>query len=171
MFKDNTEALTEALVLAVTAPTQRQHYRALTTAEYLASKMSDDDIEEAKDNRRGTTQSRNQLVRTNKGDRNMNNNNIEPATVWVLTIHHGWDAETDTHSYEKQSVHVSKEVAMLRVFDFVYETAGLAPEETLVVCHAVRSDGGEAADLDTGDDEISFAVTPHVIDHRQEVAV
>lgn len=48
MFENHTQALTEALFLAVTAPTRRQSYRALTTAEYLASQMSESEIETAK---------------------------------------------------------------------------------------------------------------------------
>lgn len=48
MFETKLDALTEALVLAVTAPTRRDSYRAITLAESLAQNMSDKEVEQAK---------------------------------------------------------------------------------------------------------------------------
>lgn len=87
-------------------------------------------------------------------------------TFWLLTVDYDYDDESDEQMMCHQSLHRTKDVALLRLFDVIHANTGATPQQATVVGHSTREDGAEFGDVDAVNDVISYSVVPLMVDER-----
>ena len=76
---------------------------------------------------------------------------VPTTTVWSLMIEWGWDDELCSFMSSRQSLHRSKERALARVNEVVYEiTGGCRSDEIETLETRWEGDGNEYADIAVG---------------------
>ena len=84
------------------------------------------------------------------------------APLWLLTVE--YDKCDGTYQRERQSLHSTRDAAVMRLFDVVYAVADAEPADTLFVTSVTREDGAEFADLDALGEDVSYSLVPMVVD-------
>lgn len=58
--------------------------------------------------------------------------NLTGQTVWLLTVDWNYDEEIGDHAFKRNTLHTSKDSALLALFDLIYEEYEARPEQTRV---------------------------------------